>query len=53
MYWVLAILCYVFAAADYFLAEFGIVDITGVWWSPIVAGILGAFFSHLAQEKEK
>lgn len=37
-------LCYAFAAADFGLAFFGVIDLTGVSWSPIVAIILGAIF---------
>jgi len=44
----LGFLCYAFGALDYILGKFGIFDITGVFWSPILAGIIGTVFVKLS-----
>jgi hypothetical protein len=44
--WWLGILLIVFAVADFGLSWVG-VDITGVRWSPLVAGVLGSVLCRL------
>ena len=36
-------LCYALAAIDLFLTYILDIDYTGVWWSPLVIGLIGAF----------
>ena len=48
MLYILSFLCYLFALVDYGLSVFG-VDITGVSWSPLVAGGLGVIFGAVAK----
>lgn len=54
---VLSILCYVFAVLDVALFYIFDIDLTGLWFSPIVACGLGWLFSALAgkdnSEQEK
>ena len=38
---VLGIACYAFGVADLVLYWAGIADLTGVWWSPFVAFVVG------------
>ena len=44
---VLAVLCYIFALADVVLFYIFDVDLTGVEWSPIAAGVAGAIFNAI------
>jgi len=48
---ILAILCYVFAVID-FAGMFLGYDITGVFWSPIVAAVVGNLLMKVANKKE-
>ena len=50
---ILSILCYVFALLDFCLFYIVDVDLTGVSWSPYVAGCLGALFSWLDKKGSK
>ena len=52
MWHILAFLCYAFAVVDFGLSWFGI-DITGVSWSPLVAGGVGALFSWIGDQNSK
>lgn len=45
---VLSILCYVFAVLDVALFYIFDIDLTGLWFSPIIACGLGWLFSALA-----
>lgn len=42
----LSVLCYIFAVADIVLFYIFDVDLTGVSWSPIAAGGLGAILGY-------
>ena len=46
---VLSVLCYIFAIADLLLCNIFGIDITGVRWSPIVAGVVGAIFGWIGK----
>ena len=48
---ILGIVCYVFAVID-LVTYFAGMDITGVWWSPIVAALLGRVFLNMAKKQE-
>ena len=50
---ILSYLCYLFAAVDWGLAMFAGIDITGVEWSPLVAGVVGAVLSAIANKNDK
>jgi hypothetical protein len=49
---VLGLICYAFGAVD-FMGMFFHYDITGVSWSPIIAGIVGSIFFSVANTKRK
>ena len=41
-------ICYGFGALDFILGNFLEIDITGLWWSPIVLFIIGSFIIKMA-----
>ena len=47
---ILSYLCYLFAVVDWCLAFFAGIDITGVDWSPVAAGVLGAILGAVADK---
>ena len=50
LFTILSIVCYLFAAADFLLFWIVDIDLTGVSWSPYVAGALGYLFTILAEK---
>ena len=38
---------YLIGILDWVLGNFGVIDITGVWWSPLVFGGIGAIFERI------
>ena len=50
---ILSVICYIFAVADVVLYYIFGVDLTGVSWSPIIAGGLGWLFATIAGSEDK
>lgn len=50
---ILSYLCYIFAVLDFGLFYLFDIDITGVSWSPYVAGIVGAGLGWLGGERDE
>ena len=42
---------YILAAADFLLGTFGIIDITGWRWSPVLFGVIGACIGQYVKQK--
>ena len=42
---------YILAAADFLLGTFGIIDITGWRWSPVLFGAIGAIIGQYVKQK--
>ena len=53
MFKLLGLLCYGFAIVDLGTYYFGIMDITGLSWSPIAAGVLGSVLMNIGGEAEE
>ena len=51
MFKLLGLLCYGFAIVDLGTYYLGIMDITGVSWSPIAAGVLGSVLMSIGGDE--
>lgn len=52
LFGIIGILFLGFAFVDFFLGELFNIDLTGVSWSPIVAGAIGSLFGYVAIQAE-
>lgn len=53
MFVILGLLCYAFAFIDFALGSFLGIDITGVFWSPVAASIVGSLLYRLDPEERE
>jgi hypothetical protein len=49
---IIGYVCYALAAIDFIAGNFFQIDLTGVWWSPIALGGIGAIVLSIAEKNE-